>query len=329
MADWAVRFRAILRLGLALLAGAAFSQTALSQAVAPQDFPVRPVQLLNSFPPGSIVDVMGRAFAQSLDAVLAQKTVVVNRPGGSQTIAMNALAQAPADGYTWLYTPVTPITIQPHRMKLSYTREMFIPVCQAFENIFYVAVAPNSPHRTFQSLIDHARANPGKVKYGTAGIGSSPHLAGAELFQRAGVKMVDVPYQAPDASMLTSMLAGDLETAIVTTFSLNILRLRGLAVFATERSKFYPDVPTIAEFGHTILPSGYGGIFVRHDTPPAILAKIEDACRRATLDPAYRDFADKQFQAALYLDRKAFGERIEADYRAKAALIPTLNLPAQ
>ncbi|MFN0305710.1 MAG: tripartite tricarboxylate transporter substrate binding protein [Burkholderiales bacterium] len=311
--------RALACLGLMLAANAALAQ----------EFPARPVQLLNSFPPGSIIDVMGRAFAQSLDTVLPQKTVVVNRPGGSQTIAINALAQAPADGYTWLYTAVTPITIQPHRMKLSYTREMFIPVCQAFENIFYVAVAPGSPHRAFQSLIDHARANPGKVKYGTAGIGSSPHLAGAELFLRAGVKMVDVPYQAPDASMLTSMQAGDLESAIVTTFSLNILRLRGLAVFATERTRSFPDVPTTAEFGHTILPSGYGGIFVRQETPPAILAKIEDACRRATNDPAYRDFAEKQFQSATYLDRKAFGDRVEADYRAKAALIPTLNLPAQ
>jgi tripartite-type tricarboxylate transporter receptor subunit TctC len=329
MADWAGRSRAILLLGLTLTAGVTFSQASLAQAPSAQEFPVRPVQLLNSFPPGSIVDVMGRAFAQSLDGVLPQKVVVVNRPGGSQTIAMNALAQAPADGYTWLYSPVTPLTIQPHRMKLSYSREQFIPVCQAFENIFYVAVAPNSPHRTFQSLIDHARANPGKMKYGTAGIGSSPHLAGAELFQRAGVRLVDVPYQSPDASMLTSMQAGDLESAIVTTFSLNILRLRGLAVFATERTKYFPDVPTITEFGHTILPSGYGGVFVRHDTPPAILTKIEDACRRATLDPAYRDFADKQFQSALYLDRKAFSERIEADYRAKAQLIPTLNLPAQ
>jgi tripartite-type tricarboxylate transporter receptor subunit TctC len=294
-----------------------------------QEFPARPVQLLNSFPPGSIVDVMGRAFAQSLDGVLAQKPLVVNRPGGSQTIAMNALAQAPADGYTWLYTPVTAITIQPHRMKLSYTREMFIPVCQAFDNTFYVAVAPNSPHHTLKSLIDHARAHPDKVKYGTPGIGSSPHLAAAELFLRTSVRLVDVPYQAPDASMLGSMQSGELESAIVTTFSLNLLRLRGLAVFATERTKFFPDVPTTTELGHTILPSGYGGIFVRQETPPAILAKIEDACRRATTDPAYRDFAEKQFQSATYLDRKAFGERIEADYRAKAALIPTLNLPVQ
>ena len=306
-----------------------FALVGLAQSASGQEFPARPVQLLNSFPPGSIVDVMGRAFALSLDKALTQKTIVVNRPGGSQTIAMNALAQAPADGYTWLYTPVTPITIQPHRMKLAYTREMFIPVCQAFENIFYVAVAPDSPHRTFQALIDHARANPGKVKYGTAGIGSSPHLAGAELFLRSGVTMVDVPYQAPDASMLASMQSGELESAIVTTFSLNILRLRGLAVFATERAKHYPEVPTTTELGHTILPSGYGGIFVRHDTPPAIVATIGDACRRATTDPAYRELAEKQFQSATYLDRKAFSDRIDADYRAKAALIPTLSLPTQ
>jgi tripartite-type tricarboxylate transporter receptor subunit TctC len=100
-----------------------------------------------------------------------------------------------------------------------------------------------------------------------------------------------------------------------------------LAVFATERVKRYPDVPTVAELGYPILPSGYGGLFVRAGTPAPIVARLEAACREATADPAYQELAERQFQQSSYLGRDAFTARLDADYQAKAALIPTLKLP--
>lgn len=315
-----------------LLVGSTIVAAALvCSGVAAQDsnYPSRPIQLLVSFPAGSIVDVMARPFAQLADQALNQRVVVVNRPGGSQTIAMNALLNAPADGYTWVYTAVTPVTIHPHRMKLAYTPESFIPVCQTFENIFYVTVGPNSPLKSFADMVEQARANPGKVRYGTPGIASSPHLAAAELWKRLGVELVDVPFASMDASSVQGIIKGDLESGIITTNVVVAQKMRPLAVFAIERQKVYPDVPTVTELGHPILPSGYGGVFVRAGTPSAIVARIDDACRRAASDPSYREIAEKQFQVATYLDAKAFGERVAADSRSKAALIPTLNLPAQ
>ncbi len=98
-------------------------------------------------------------------------------------------------------------------------------------------------------------------------------------------------------------------------------------MFATERVKRYPDVPTVAELGFPILPSGYGGLFVRAGTPAAIVARLEAACREATADPAYQDLAERQFQQSSYLDREAFSARLDTDYKNKAALIPTLKLP--
>jgi len=292
-----------------------------------QDYPARPIQMLVPFPPGGIVDIMARGFAQPFDARLGQRVLVVNRPGGGLTIGMVALAQAPADGYTVIYSPATPISIQPHRMKtLAYTRESVIPICQTFENMFYVAVGPKSPFQDFQSLIAYAKANPGKLRYVTPGIASSPHLAGAELWRKAGVELTDVPY-AGEASGFPHLLTGEVDLGIITTSGVASQKLRPLAVFATERVKRYPDVPTVAELGFPILPSGYGGLFVRAGTPAPIVARLEAACREASADPGYQDLAEKQFQQSSYLDREAFTARLDADYKSKAALIPTLKLP--
>lgn len=302
------------------LAGAAF-------AVHGQDYPAKPLQMVMPFPPGGIVDIMGRGFAQALDKQLNQRVVVVNRPGGGLTVGMAAAARAPADGYTVIFTPVTPVTIQPHRMKdLPYAREAFIPVCQTFENLFYVAASPKSPLQDFAAVLAFAKANPGKLRYATSGVASSPHIAGAELWIKAGVQLTDVPYPG-EVAALPNLLAGELDLGIITTAGVFAGKLRPLAVFAEERSREFPQVPTVRELGYPILPSGYGGIFVRAETPQAIVARLESACREATADPAYQDLAAKQFQLSSYLDRTQFTARAEADYRNKATLIPSLKLP--
>lgn len=292
-----------------------------------QDFPVRPLQMVMPFPPGGIVDIMGRGFAQALGTRLGQQVVVVNRPGAGLTIGMAALGQAPADGYTMIYTPVTPITIQPHRMKnLSYTREQFIPLCQVYESVFFVAVGPKSPFQDLQALLAFARANPGKLRYATSGIGSSPHLAGAELWHKAGVQLVDVPY-AGEVQAMPALVSGDVDLGIITTTGVNMGKLRPLAVYAEERFAAYPNVPTLTEAGHPVLPSGYGGIFIRAETPAPIVARLASACREAAADPTYRELAVRQFQLSNHVDRAGFSARIEADYRAKGALLPILKLP--
>jgi tripartite-type tricarboxylate transporter receptor subunit TctC len=298
-----------------------------SSSAQAQDFPNRPIELLVPFPPGSAVDLMARPFAQLADQALGQRVLVLNRPGGTQTVAMHALLRAQADGYTWAYTVVTPVTILPHRMKLDYAADSFIPVCQTFEVILYVAVGPNSPFHSLRDLVEYARANPGRVRYGTPGIASAAHLAMAELWQRLGVNLVDVPFAAMDAAALQGIIKGEIESGVVTTGFVLSQKLRPLAVFAPDRQKIYPDVPTVTELGHPVLPSGYGGIFLRSGTPAPVVARVDEACRSAATNPIYQDMAHRQFQAATYLDNKAFSARITADSRGKAALIPTLNLP--
>ena len=270
---------------------------------------------------------MGRGFAQALGSRLGQQVVVVNRPGAGLTIGMAAVGQAAADGYTFIYTPVTPITIQPHRMKnLSYTREQFIPLCQVYESLFFVAVGPKSPFQDLQSLLAHARANPGRLRYATPGVGSSPHLAGAELWSKAGVQLIDVPY-AGEVQAIPSLVSGDIDLGIITTAGVNTGKLRPLAVFADARYPAFQTVPTVTEAGLSVLPSGYGGLFLRADTPPPVVARLAAACKEAAADPAYLELAARQFQLSNYVDRAGFSARIDADFRAKGALLPTLKLP--
>ena len=307
-----------------LFAGLAFIAGLAAHA---QDYPSRPLQMVMPFPPGGIVDIMGRGFAQALGTRLGQPVVVVNRAGAGLTIGMAAVGQAPADGYTMIYTPVTPITIQPHRMKnLTYTREQFIPLCQVYESLFFVAVGPKSQFEDLQSLLAFARANPGKLRYATPGIGSSPHLAGAELWSKAGVQLTDVPY-AGEVQAMPSLVSGDVDLGIVTTTGVNMGKLKPLAVFADARFPAYRNVPTVTEAGLPVLPSGYGGLFIRADTPAPLVARLESVCREAAADPAYRELAVKQFQLSNYVDRAGFSARIDDDFRAKAALLPMLKLP--
>lgn len=292
-----------------------------------QDYPSKPIQLIIPFPPGGGVDSLGRSFAQALDVRLNQRVLPNNRGGAGQMIGTQALVQAPADGYTVMYSPVTPLTIQPHRVKnLPYSRDAVMPLCQTFESVFFVAAGPKSPLGSMRDLLEAAKGSPGKFRYSTAGVGSSPHLSGAELWLKAGVQLTDVPY-ASEAVGLPQLLSGEVDLGVVTTRLVLTQKLRPLAVFADRRVPQYPDVPTTAELGFAVHPSGFGGLFLRRDTPPAIVARLESACRQALEDPAYRKLTESQNQQAEYLDRNAFGARVDADFRSKGALIPTLKLP--
>lgn len=312
--------RFIRGLTLALAACATFGAQAQS------GYPARPLQMIVPFPAGGPVDVVARSFAQVLDTKLNQRVVVLNRDGGSTTVGMNALLAAPADGYTFVYGPVTSLTVHLHWMKgLQFKADSFAPVCQTFENIFILASKPDSRFASFDSVLAEARANPGKITYGHPGVSSSPHLAGAELFQRAGVSASDVPYRG-ETPMLPTLKSGEIDLGVVTTGFVATHQLRPLAVFADKRLPQYPQVPTVKELGYPVSPSGYGGLFVRSDTPADVVATLEKACRDTVGDPAFREMAQRQYQQADFLDHERFKDRIQADYRSKESLLKTVKL---
>ena len=296
-------------------------------AAAQEAFPSRPLQIVMPLPPGSGTDLMARVFATELGTVLGQRAVVNNRTGASLTIGMQAVVNAPPDGYMIAFSPVTPIVIQPHRVRnLGYGKEAVIPVCQTFDNIFHIAVPQSSPFRDLRSVIEFARANPGKLRYGHTGPASGPHLLAAQLWRNAGVEVADIPYRG-EADFATNLVSDTLDMGIATTFLIQTQGLRSLGAASAERLPAMPDVPTLAELGLGPVASvTYGGLFLRTGTPEPIVARVEEACREVVASHAYGEVAEKQAVRATYLGRAAFAARMEADDKVVGELIRALGL---
>jgi tripartite-type tricarboxylate transporter receptor subunit TctC len=315
------RLRRVLATLFALgIGGAAFHACA-------QQYPVKPVQILVSLPAGTGTDILARTMAQVLDAKFGQRFLVVNREGNGVMVAATALASAPPDGYTVAVLPSTIMTVQLHRDRPTvYNRNTFVGVCQTFDNVLFVGVSASSQHKDLPGLLGFAKANPGKVRFGTSGVASAPHLAGAQLFSQAGVQVTDVPYRG-ETAYLPNLLAGEIDLGAV---SANLIAtqkgLRPLAVFAKERLKAYPNVPTTAEFGYPVSTLAYFGLWIRSDAPPAVITTLDSACREVVNGPAYTEVAEKQFVRATYLDRRAFNARIDEDSVATEKLLKTLKL---
>src|SRR4051794_8510854 len=176
-----------------------------------QKWPARPIELIIPFPAGSGVDVIGRAVASALADQSGQQVVVNNRDGASGTIGFNALAAATPDGSTIAFGPTTPIANAPYLVKgVRYRVESFDYLCQIFENVFTIAVTPQSKFKSVHDLITAARENPGKLTYGHAGTGTIPHLAVENFAEALKLKFQAVPFRG-DAPVLPTLLKGDID----------------------------------------------------------------------------------------------------------------------
>lgn len=299
---------------------------AMACSAAAQSYPSKPVTLLTPLPPGSTVDVLARAFSQQLSTRLKVPVVVESKAGAGLMIAMQSAANAPADGHTLVFTPVTPLSIQTHRHKnAGYTLDSFVPLCQTFENIFFLAVSAKSEAKDVRSLVARLKREPGSFAYGHSGAGSAPHLMAEEFWRDLGVSASDIPYRG-ETAFLPDLLAGSIEGGMVTTAALNQHKYRPLVVFSDTRSKAFPDVPTAAELGAKVLPSAYGGLFVRKGTAPETIAALEASCKDIVESPAYQQQAEALFQNATYLNRTASTKRLAADHESKGRLLSVIPL---
>ena len=171
----------------------------------------RTIEMIIPFPAGSGVDVIGRSVAAALSEQLGQQVVVNNRDGASGTIGFNALAAALPDGNTIAFGPTTPIANAPYLVKgVRYQVDSFDYICQIFENVFTVAVPPQSKFKSAQELIAAARENPGKLTYGHAGNGTIPHLSVENFADALKLKFQPVPFRG-DAPVLPTLLKGDID----------------------------------------------------------------------------------------------------------------------
>jgi tripartite-type tricarboxylate transporter receptor subunit TctC len=292
-------------------------------------YPAQPVQIIMPFPPGGGADLVGRALAAGLTARLGQPFAVVTRDGAAGAVGFAALAQAKPDGYTLAASPATPMTNVPWLQKqLPYRFETFTPICQTFENVFTIAVRPESRYRVLKDLLDDARARPGQVLYGCAALGSVPHLSVEALAKGAGVRFTLVPYRG-DTDVLPHLLSRELDFGALALVTLSGRDLRPLVVFNNTRNAAVPDVPAAGELGMPDIPPGLNGLFAPRGTPEPVLARLERGCAETVASAEFRDRLARLNGQIAYLDRAAFTQRLRADYELKGRLIREIGLAAQ
>ncbi len=261
------------------VAAAALGGLAASGVASAQDYPARPLKLVVPFAPGGGADIVARAIATPLSRRLGQPVVVDNRPGGGGTMGADAVAKAPADGYTLLYTTPGPQFTNPYLMdKLPYDPvKDLVPVTQVAVVPSVLVVNKTVPATNLKELIAYARANPGKLNFASAGIGSSSHLAGELLKYSAKIDIVHVPYRGTGAA-LQDLLGGNVSMAIdsiaVYRSHIEAGTLRAIAVSTKERSPVLPGVPPIADELPGFEGSPINYISVRGGTPAPLVARL-------------------------------------------------------
>jgi len=225
------------------------------------------MRLIVPFPPGGPTDLIGRTAAKILGDALGQPVVVDNRPGGSGTVGLAVLAKAPADGYTVGITAIT-LTTAPHLGPVPWDPfKDFAPIGNMVVTTPLIVAHPNFPANTLAELVAHARANPGRIHYGTPGIATVPHLAAEMLQGAAGITLVHVPYKGT-AQLSQDLLAGavtlNFESSLILAHpNIKAGKLKPIAVLSARRSPLLPDVPTVAESGYSSISAspwfGLGG----------------------------------------------------------------------
>jgi tripartite-type tricarboxylate transporter receptor subunit TctC len=290
----------------------------------------RLIDMIIPFPAGSGVDVIGRSVAAALSEQLGQQVVVNNRDGASGTIGFNALAAAAPDGNTIAFGPTTPIANAPYLVKgVRYQVDSFDYICQIFENVFTLAVAPQSKFKSAQELIVAARENPGKLTYGHAGNGTIPHLSVENFADALKLKFQPVPFRG-DAPVLPTLLKGDIDFGAPAVSTIHGQNFRPLLVFLGQRHPAYPDVPTAREVGATSdVPPGHNGLYAPSGLPAAIKVMLERNCADAIKSDVVRQMIANTGQTIRHLASAEFQAQTVADYKFKGELIRRLGLLAQ
>jgi tripartite-type tricarboxylate transporter receptor subunit TctC len=275
-------------LGLAVAAAAALLLPVPTTA---QDFPGKPIRLVVPFAPGGAVDIVARIVGQALSERVKQPVIVENKPGASSNIGMDAVAKSAPDGYTILMASNGLAINNALFPDLGFDgRKDFAPVARIGYAPLVFVVAAESPDRTLAALIADAKANPGKLTYGTAGNGTSGHLTG-ELFKTAaGIDVLHVPYKG-GAPAITDLLGGRITYMPINPIEVmghvKAGKLRALAVASDKRAAYLPEVPTTTEAGLAGFEATvWWGLVAPARTPAAIVARLNDEVNAALRDPA-------------------------------------------
>jgi tripartite-type tricarboxylate transporter receptor subunit TctC len=296
-------------------------------ALAQDKYPGRPIRFIVPFPPGASTDNLARALGQKLSVNMGVPVVVENRAGGGGITGTELLARSAPDGYTiGMAVPAT------HTLPLVLSRKVpydpiadFTPLSILAGNLLAVVVSPTLPVRSLRDLVEYARANPGKLSYGSSGTGSSQHLLGEMLNQFANVNLVHVPYKGGSVA-LNDLLGGQIEVGyvVVSTVLPHVKagRLRMLAVIDERRYSELPDVPTHLEALPGFEPkTSWLGVFGPAKMPPAISARLVAELQKAARDPELARFLNASGMPVIGSNGEQFAARLREDIAGWAPIV--------
>jgi tripartite-type tricarboxylate transporter receptor subunit TctC len=239
----------VVQLFAAAMTAAVFAPAAAQSG----NYPEKPIRLVVPFPPGGAIDIMGRHTAQRLTEVLGAQIVVDNRSGAGGAIGTDYVARAPADGYTLLFSSTSPMSINPHINKVAYDPvNSFAAVAMVANSPQIMVVPPSLPVKTIKDFISMAKARPGAMSFASSGVGTIIHVTAEMFAQRAGIKLLHVPYKGA-APAVVDTVSGQV-TMLCAAYSsvaaqVRAGKLKALAVTSLKRMELEPDVPTVAESG--------------------------------------------------------------------------------
>ena len=317
--------RSLLQAAAGTLGAAALGAQAQSGAA---HFPARPVKLVIAFPAGGPTDITMRQLADNASRALGQQVIIENKPGAGGTLPAQQLQGAPADGYTLAQIPLGVFRL-PYTTKISWDPVKDISyVINVTGYAFGIVVPADSPFKNWADFVAYAKANPGKITYGSTGTLTSPHLTTELIAQKLGIQLTHVPYKG-SAELMVAAISGQLMAAADSTgFATQVEagKLRVLNTWGEQRLSKFPDAPTLKELGLDIVQNSPFGIGAPRGTPPEVVKTLHDAFKKAMEDPAYVAALNRYDMLPNYMSSAQYTRFAQETFNREKALIEKLGL---
>ncbi len=314
------------RSALALAATPLLAHPASAQA----GFPNRPIRLIVPWPPGGSADTQFRMLGELATKKLGQPVVVENRPGATGTLGVATMAQeARGDGYLLGQMPVTAFRLPVMRSRPGWDPiKDFTYVIHLTGYLFGVVVRADSPWKTWEEFLAHAKANPGKVSYGTPGVGSTLHITMERIAEQRGIEFLHAPFRG-GADTSQALLSGAIDAQADSTGWAPLVddgKFRLLVTWGAERAKRYPDVPTLKESGIDIVSASPYGITGPKNIDPGVVRALHDAFKEALFDPAHVAVLQRYDMPVIYMGSADYAAFARDLFEQEAAIIRKLGL---
>ena len=299
-----------------------------------QDYPARPVRVVVAFTAGGTTDILARSIGQQLSERLKQPFVIDNKPGAGGNIGTELVVRSAPDGYTLIVDSVGPIAVNPTLYKgLSYDPLTdLVPIVKIADVPNVLVVHPSLGTRNLEELIAYGKANPGKLNYGSTGIGTSSHLSGYMLCKRAGIEATHIPYKGADA--LNDLLVGRVQIMFATIPSviqhIQAGKVLAVAVSSAKRSRALPDVPTVIESGLPDFDAGsWFGFFGPKGTPEMVVAQINRTVNEILAIPSIEKQLIREGADPAGGTPAAFGQFVQREYEKWKVIVRESGATAQ